>query len=39
MTLSCCVLVYQLGEELHFTVGGQRIPFGASPQVNLRCCT
>lgn len=23
----------QLGEELWFTVGGQRIPFGASPQV------
>ncbi|XP_028807268.1 UPF0183 protein At3g51130-like isoform X3 [Neltuma alba] len=22
----------KLGEELHFTVGGQRIPFGASPQ-------
>jgi hypothetical protein len=24
---------FQLGEELWFTIGGQRIPFGASPQV------
>jgi hypothetical protein len=23
----------QLGEELWFTIGGQHIPFGASPQV------
>ena len=29
------VLVIQLGEELRFTVGGQHIPFGASPQVTL----
>ncbi len=27
--LSC----FQLGEELLFTIGGQHIPFGASPQV------
>ncbi|XP_043695621.1 PHAF1 protein At3g51130-like [Telopea speciosissima] len=25
----------KLGEELWFTVGGQHIPFGASPQVSL----
>lgn len=25
--------IFQLGEELWFTVGGQHIPFGASPQV------
>jgi len=24
---------FQLGEELWFTIGGQHIPFGASPQV------
>jgi len=35
-------LSLQLGEELYFSVGGQHIPFGASPQVNfyvLCCCT
>lgn len=31
--LTVLLLFYQLGEELWFAVGGQHIPFDASPQV------
>lgn len=29
------IFYIQLAEELYFTVGGQNIPFGASPQASI----